>query len=205
MGDPRTFRFAIAPFVLAFWIVASFLFQHGDTQPLTVFVGWKPVDVGAVVTALVAASLPVGFLVSSATVLVLRVCWALQGSHYEGTNLAGPICEVDERMFRTAIVGRIHSAEALSAWIDRRWTAFMTWANIVTATALGIFVAPKLHQDFRIGDWWHCVAWSALVACTINAWRARRESMGMLRFIARTRPTWINTSWVIATSPIRHD
>lgn len=181
MNEPRVLRFAIAPFVFAFWVGLSFTFVPLKDDPISAFRGWKLEDVGAVIAAVGASAIPVGFMISSATVLILRILGNICSAPYEGTDLDKPVGHWTAKSLRTATAAHIHTPADLSAWVDRRWNAFMTWANAATATLLAFLIAPCTHPTTRIALGWYWASIVGFAVLVMNAWCARAEVMEMLR------------------------
>jgi hypothetical protein len=182
MEEPRVLRFAITPFVFWFWVALSYV-DLPSAEPLKAFtpaLGKLPLLAGAIA----GSAIPLGFLISSLTVGTLRL---RPGMHYEATNLGARVSASEAVHFRTATLAHIHSRETLSAWINRRWSAFMTSANCVLATELAIVVGYAIHWPCSVPWWWTVTAGGTVLVLANNARRAHEETHGMLRYQEQTK------------------
>lgn len=195
MNEPRSFRFAIAPFVYGLWMALSFVFNKSATfdSVSAEFAKRQPGEVTAVAALAVVSALPLGFLISTVTVTMLRILSFVSNRHYEAACVtidAVPGESKGDRrqrlVFQTATLTFRDLPAGLRDWVVRRWDAFKAWANSATGVLLAWATIGLFRDD--MGPAWHAATALAAILLGTNSWFAWRQTMGLLEYHAGTAP-----------------
>lgn len=196
MDDARRFRFLIPPFFLGLSFVVGLYFSGFEFENLQhKYSTEELVAIGALIGASV---LPVGFVLTSLSILCLRVIWRVFGGQtYESYEIALSDETWDRvwPLLRTRIqreprwhlyAGATFDHELLPPeiheWSQRRWSTFNISAHSFTAVAVSHLAAlhPAIHETWE----WLLVTLVLLVIFGITAWIAWLQMIRMLEFQA---------------------
>jgi hypothetical protein len=191
MDQDRQIRFAIPPFFLLASLLWGAYLGGVDLSPLL-----KPDTAKGVLGLLAAAAVavvPLGFLISSASIFIMR-CLAgiLRKPTYEACLTDAAYGEIwtwtesplpkdaKKTLYAVATFDHEFLAPGIHTWLMRRWNAF----NVAAHSALALFAAHAMAPYFHVPQTWRWWRWTAvlvvlLVYAAITAWR---ETMAMLEF-----------------------
>lgn len=191
MDQVRQIRFIIAPFFfLGNLLLGAWL---GNLFSIEVVAKWQPQTVVAIGGVLVAALLPLGFLIGGISVLFLRTVFCvISKGHYE-VSLSD---DTWQRIWPAlkANVQRTRSNELYSGvtfdheilhdgihdWLVRRWNAFNISVNSCTAVVLAHLVGFAL--AIPLTRWWVGTTACLFGLFVFIAFVSWRETMGMVDF-----------------------
>jgi hypothetical protein len=191
MDQDRQIRFAIPPFFLFASLLWGAYLAHRDLSPI-----FKPEaakEVLGVLAAAAVAIIPVGFLISTLSVMLLRLlALVARTPTYEAVLEDSALEHIWSQLKSTQAKDKkltLYAAatfdhELLQAgirtWLLRRWNSF----NVATHSIVALLLAHVLAPIFAIPQvctWW--VSTVALVAVLfVNALCAWRETMRMIEF-----------------------
>ena len=191
MDQDRQIRFAIPPFFLFASLLWGAYLAHRDLSPI-----FKPEtakEVLGVLAATAVAIIPVGLLLSTLSVLLLRLLAMIARTPtYEAVLEDSTLERIwsqlnstqtkDKKLTLYAAATFDHEllTSGIHTWLLRRWNSF----NVVTHSIVALLVAHVLAPIFSIPQvcaWW--VSTTALVAVLfVNALCAWRETMRMIEF-----------------------
>ncbi len=201
MDPTRQIRLLVAPFFF-FVSVASAYCSAGIALPLSN-------DKSAFVGAIALAILPMGFLISTLTIVLLRRLFRLFGSNFETDLSEADMDRIwlqlhpklsrrksaqnsetkqaktskDEEIYIAASFDHgflYENHRGLHEWLMRVYSAFMTSANSFVAILLS-YVAKLILDLHPSYFWWLCTV-TVEILLLIGAIMARRNLLGMLRF-----------------------
>lgn len=192
MDSDRQIRLLIPPFFFfASLLFGVWLTDNQYRQFVWTAEGEKLAAAGAVVAA---SLLPVGFVISSLTFVLLRIVFWPTGRSFETHLSAAALKEVWPRLRTTLTLKQEHSfyaaitldhellAPGLHAWIMRRWNAFLICVQGCTALLLAHVVGYRLGLGHP-RPW--CMASATLfILLAVNAVAAWRGTMEMIEFQA---------------------
>jgi hypothetical protein len=159
-------------------------------------------EVLGLLAAATVAILPLGFLISSVSILLIRLLARFLGKPtYEPsltdaaygqvwTQVHAPLPkDKTKTLYAVATFDHELLTPGVHTWLMRRWNAFNTAAH----SAVALFLAHVMASYFHIPQTWRWVGWTALlfvllVLIAVIAWR---ETMAMIEFQAsrdRQRP-----------------
>jgi hypothetical protein len=209
MDPDRQIRFAIPPFFLFFSIlVGVFLSNNPLRDWLTSVEGPRLLAVG---TAIAASTLPVGFVISSITFLLLRLCFLPTGRSFE--TFISPVAlmavwpslkttlQCEQKWHFESVVTLDHEllSSGMHSWIMRRWNAFLISTQACVALSLAHVVAQALSLEqpclWFVGSL--CIG-GILALNAIVAWRG---TMKMLEFQAFRLRSSQDSSFESAANP----
>jgi len=197
MDQDRQIRFAIPPFFLLASLLWGAYLGGVNVSPVL-----KPDTAKEILGLLAAAAVavvPLGFLISSASILLLRLLACLLGKPtYEAvltedaygkvwTRIHAPSPKDGRKiLYAAATFDHELLAPGIHTWLMRRWNAFNLAAHSSVALLLAHVMAPYFHvpQTWR---WWR---WTALLVVLLicAAAIAWRETMSMIEFQATREP-----------------
>jgi hypothetical protein len=198
MDQDRQIRLLIPPFLFFASLVVGLLFDNPRWAQLSQsYTKDSLVPLGAVIAA---ALLPIGFILSAASGIVLRLLFLPFRKPYEACLSSEALQSmyqltgVDDQIFPKpdgtasdqlfAAVSFDHSIieSGIHTWIMRRWNAFNISTTSLVALILALSVAP-LFAIHRSRSWWiTSVAVGFLLV--VNAILAWRGTMHMVEFQA---------------------
>ncbi len=196
MDQDRQVRFAIPPFFLLASLLWGAYLGGVDLSPLL-----KPDTAKEILGLLAAAAVavvPLGFLISSASILIMRGLAALlRTPTYEAclTDVAyGHVwtwtqssLPKDKKKTLYAVATFDHEllAPEIHTWLMRRWNAFNVAAHSAVALLGAHVMAPYFHVPQTV-RWarWTAILMALLIYAAVKAWL---ETMAMLEF-QTTRP-----------------
>jgi hypothetical protein len=191
MDQDRQIRFAIPPFFLFASLLWGAYLAHRDLSPI-----FKPETAKEMLGVLAAAAvaiIPLGFLLSTLSVMLLRLLALIARTPTYEAVLKDPVLEriwsqlkttqaKDKKLTLYAAATFDHELleSGIHTWLLRRWNSF----NVATHSIVALLVAHVLAPIFSIPQvctWW--VSTTALVAVLfVNALCAWRETMRMIEF-----------------------
>jgi hypothetical protein len=191
MDQDRQIRFAIPPFFLFASLLWGGYLGGRDLSPL-----FKP-QTGKEVLGLLAAAavvvVPMGFLISTLSVALLRLLVAItRNPTYEAILGDSTLERIwsqlqstqarDKKLTLYAAATFDHEllAPGIHTWLLRRWNLFNVASHSVVALVLAHAVAP-IFSIPQVCAWWisTLVLLGLLVVTALNAWR---ETMAMIDF-----------------------
>ena len=194
MDAVRQVRFATAPFFLYGSLLLGALLTH--RLSLSTFKDVAPELIVGIGAALIASTLPIGFLIGAISILVLRLAFRAAGRQsYEVTLRSEAWSRVWSRLHVSTpfdtndaiYAGVTFDHEILSPgvhdWIVRRWTAFNISTNSVTALLLAHTIAPLMYIPQTLA-WW-LVTGPCVSLLSVNAVVAWKHTMRMVDFQSR--------------------
>jgi hypothetical protein len=191
MDTVRQIRFVIPSFFLYASVLLGILIANYSAADS--FTNLSVEDVFALGGALVAATLPLGFLIGAFSVIFLRIVfWLFTNKSYEfflskdEWNLLWPkiktIKPFDYSLTLYAGVTFEHEllSPAIHDWITRRWNAFYVSVNSCTALMLAHFVGylVGIPQTFK----WYSFTAFLIVLFGVHATVAWSHAMNMIAF-----------------------
>jgi hypothetical protein len=192
VDEARRFRFLVPPFFLLASLYVGVLFSPIHLSALTG--KYSTQDLIAFAAAVGASALPIGFLLTSVSILVLRVVGVLAGKRtYEVTvssewlDRVWPLmrtrlpCDRRWLLYAAATFDHELLAPPIHEWIQRRWSTFNLSVHSFVAVMLAHLAAPFSSQISESWEW-VAVTISTLVIFGANAWIAWRQTMNMLEF-----------------------
>ena len=195
MNEPRNLRFLIPPFFFFFWALLAGYFADVDFKAqLDEFSTNELLAITAVIGA---TSLPIGYLLTSISILFLKAIARFFGSHshtYEA--------HLSDKAFKTiwrgikasrtpnrdfelyAVATYDHSVlrKEVHEWIQRRWNSFNIAAHSCTAILLSQATVLLLGVRYTCG--FAICSLLMLVVLGSNAYVAWRHVMKMIEFQA---------------------
>src|SRR5713226_7517068 len=189
MDQDRQIRFAIPPFFLFASLLWGAYLAHRDLSPI-----FKPETAKEVLGVLAAAAvaiIPVGFLISTLSVMLLRLLALIARTPtYEAVLEDSALEHIwsqlkstqakDKKLTLYAAATFDHEllAEGIHTWLLRRWNSF----NVATHSIVALFLAHAVARIFKISQvpgWWvsTLVVVGVLFFAAFNAWR---ETMSMI-------------------------
>lgn len=199
MDEARRFRFLIPPFFLAVSVATGLYFSDFSIeQALKSYSTEQLVAFGAVVGASI---LPVGFFLTSVSILGLHLCARICGFRTYEAVLPSPAWERLWQLLGTNLPQRrewhlygsaTFDHEMLSAgvheWIQRRWTTFNLSVHSLTAVLTSHLAAlfPAVRETWQ----WVLLTAAFGVVFGVTGLIAWRHTMRMLEFQA-SRPAAI--------------
>jgi hypothetical protein len=150
-------------------------------------------EVLGLLAAAAVAIVPVGFLISTLSVALLRVLWVITRSPTDEAVLSDSTLEriwdqlastqaKDKKLTLYAAATFDHEllAPGIHKWLIRRWNSFNVATHSIVALVLAHAFAP-IFSIPQVCAWW--VSTLALVALLLfTALNARHETMGMIEF-----------------------
>jgi hypothetical protein len=191
MDQDRQIRFVIPPFLLLASLLWGAHLGHSDLSAI-----WQPElakNLLGVLAAAVVVIVPIGFLISALSVLLLRLLAMSWGKPtYEAvlsdSTLERIWChlrskqEIDKRLTLYAAATFDHELlpAGIHAWLLRRWNSFNVAAHSIVALLLAHFVG-FIFSIPQVRWWWVSTLVLVGLLCIIafNAWR---ETMEMIEF-----------------------
>jgi uncharacterized membrane protein YjdF len=201
MDQHRQIRFAIPPFFLLASLLWGAYLGGRDLSPI-----FKPETAGGLIGLLTVATVaivPLGFLISTVSVLLLRgVAKIAKIRSYEAAlsdttldliwDQLRSVQARDKKMtlYATATFDHELLAPGIHTWLLRRWNSFNVAAHSVVALVLAHVAAPILCIRQVCAWWFSTLVLAGILAVTAyNAWR---ETMKMIEFQShreQRRPT----------------
>jgi len=191
MYEPRNIRFLIPPFFFFLSSMTAGYFSGVDfaaqLQPL------KAGQILAIAAAIGAATLPVGYLLTSISIPFLHVLARLCKARTYETHLSDDAFErvwkaihtdstSDRKLELYAVATYDHSLlpREIHKWIQRRWNSFNIAAHSCTAILLSqaIMLLPGVHFT----AYWGLISVGLLAILSANGYAAWRQVMRMLEF-----------------------
>lgn len=204
MEHNRQLRLLIPPFVLLTSILIGMAMDPA-LRLLDVLSAPGATAVSAMLPALLAGGVAIvafGFLLSSLTLCVIRVYFALRRvpSQYEAEvrptafarmwetlRVSPELSEHPDRRYMLQVVEAYNWTlpDGLASWLARRWNMFMVSTNscvaLILAPLLGDLVVG-VHDARTLLLWWLGTGFGIL-ALAINAYFARRQMIELLEFL----------------------
>ncbi len=193
MDEARRFRFLIPPFFLAVSFGAGLYFsEFCFEQVLKSYSTEQLLAFGAVIGAFI---LPVGFLLTSLSILGLHICALVSGcGTYEAVlpneswrriwPLLSTGIPVGTRwhLYAAATFDHALLASGTHEWIQRRWTTFNLSVHSFTAVAISHLAAllPAIRETWQ----WGLLTVTLLLIFGVTARIAWLQTMKMLEFQA---------------------
>jgi len=193
MDEIRRFRFLVPPFFLVASIAAGLYFSDFDLgESVKAYSTEQLVAFGAVIGA---SLLPIGFLLTSLSILGLRLLGRLAGGlTYEAAlpnetwKLMWPLLRtsvaLDKRWHLYAAATFDHEllARGIHEWIQRRWSTFNLSVHSFTAVAVAHLAAlfPAVRETYP----WLLMTMALLLIFGITARISWLHTMRMLEFQA---------------------
>lgn len=195
MDSERQIRFLIAPFLF----FGSLLFGGlvSESLALSMLQGLEPHTVAALGGAIAASILPVGFVIGTISIALLRAVFGLRKRTYEISFSAETLSRVrrlldvpvgsrsgwSEELYTGVTFDHELLSKGVHGWVVRRWSAFNVSVHSCVALALSHVIAPL----FSIQQSW---LWSlcSLTVGSLLAWNgvvAWLHTMRMLEFQSR--------------------
>lgn len=190
MDDIRRIRFFIPPFIFflsLFW--GGYLSE--PTPPW--ITEYKTENLLGLVAALGVSAIPLGFLISTISIFILRLLsHLLRRRTYEVSvdddtrqrirNRLGQVPELDRNWEFYEIASFDHGLlpNGVNRWIARRWTTFNVSAHSCVAVLIAYVLAPLLSISWSWG--WSLSTAVVIVMLYINARISYRETMRMIEF-----------------------
>ncbi len=191
MDQDRQIRFAIPPFFLFASLLWGAHLGHRDLSPI-----FKPETARELLGVLAAASvaiIPMGFLISTLSVMLLRLLALIARiPTYEAVLKDSTLERIWDHVNSTQAKNKTLTlyaattfdhellAAGIHTWLMRRWNSF----NVATHSIVALLLAHALAPVFSIPQvckWW--VSTATLVAVLfVNALCAWRETMQMIEF-----------------------
>ncbi|MDD4051608.1 MAG: hypothetical protein PHR28_06905 [candidate division Zixibacteria bacterium] len=208
MDQTRQIRLLIAPFFFFATLISA---QYFADTPRTL--EWMNAHssstIAAIAGLLAAATLPVGFLINTVTVFLLRILFWLFGKNYEADitkadfDLVLPHFDsvlnnhirsmaLDKkwgcntvRIMRYIAVTFDHDIlyrhrHGIHEWLTRVFSVCMVSASSVVAVFLALIVICLLPISTKY--WWDWTIWGIIVLLSMGFWYARDEVLEMTRF-----------------------
>ena len=194
--EARRFRFVIPP---AFFVASLLLgLYYSDFDFLGVLGSLGTEKLVALAGLAAASAVPVGYLLTSISLILLRGIFRLFSYTYEivlppkAWNRIWPLLKTDlqtERkwhLYAAATFDHEMLRSETHAWIQRRWSTFHVSAHSCTAVIVSHIAA--LFGPVR--ETWGWVLWSvgAVVILGLSAWIAWRHTMQMIEFQSGRSP-----------------
>jgi hypothetical protein len=194
VDQKREIRFAVPPFLyFASLLWGSYL---AGGHPISIFKHACKEGLLGVLALVAAATIPAGYLISTISVLLLRlVAWLRRAPTYEaGLSDATfdkiwrrlrPNEEKDPRLTLYAATTFDHELlnENIHTWLFRRWNSFYVATNSGVALALAFCTGWLVHIHHTCP--WFVSTASLMVVLFIAAWQSWRETMEMIEFQSR--------------------
>jgi len=188
MDEGRRFRFLVPPFFFALSIGVGMYFSGVN---FSVIRSYKPEVIIAVAALLGAAALPIGFLLTSLSILILRLIswrWGTYEvilSEAAWSNIWPKLrTELPQekrwRLYAAATFDHELLSTPIHDWLYRRWTTFNLSAHCLAAVLLSHFaaLAPSVHETWL----WACYTLVLATIFGVNGAIAWRQTMNMLVF-----------------------
>lgn len=193
MDEGRNVRFLIPPF---FFLLSVFLAAHfSDVDVIAMLQPLTPQQILAVATGIGAATIPMGYLLTSISILLLNGLARFCGARYyeahlsseEVLNLVSKEIKAAKPVDRTlelyAVATYDHAIlpKQVHQWIQRRWNAFNIAAHSCTAIVLAqpaVLLVPKIH--YTVSFAFSGAGMFAVLG--INGYVAWRQVMRMIEF-----------------------
>lgn len=198
MDEARRFRFLIPPFFLALSVAAGLYFSGFDFEcKLKSYSNEQLVLFGALAGASI---LPIGFVLTTASILVIHAFARLRGFRTHEAILPPATWEALWPLLRTShlqakgwhlYASATFDHEMLSPgvhqWIQRRWTSFNLSAHSLAAIVLShlVVVSSTVHETWQ----WAGLSLVLGGVFAFSASIAYRQTMEMLAFQASRRRT----------------
>lgn len=193
MDEARRFRFLIPPFFLAVSLTAGLYFSEFKFEEfLKSYSREQLLAFGAVIGASI---LPVGFLLTSVSILSLHICALVSRSRtYEAVlpneswKAMWPLLNTNLpvgtgwHLYAAATFDHALLAPGIHEWIQRRWTTFNLSVHSFTAVAISHLAAPL--PAIRETWPWGLLTATLLLVFGITARIAWVQTMKMLEFQA---------------------
>lgn len=191
MDQDRQIRFAIPPFFLFASLLWGAYLSHRDLS--LIFKPETAKEVLGVLAAAAVAIIPMGFLISTLSVMLLRLLALIARTPTYEAELEDSTLEriwsqlksahaKDKKM--TLYAATTFDHELLSAgihtWLLRRWNAFNISTNSIVALLLAHVLAP-IFSIPQVCTWWVSTV-VLVVVLSVNALCAWRETMRMIEF-----------------------
>ena len=191
MDELRNIRFLIPPF---FFFLSAFLAAYFSGGGLATLISPFSTEQALALTAAIgAATLPIGYLITSISILALQILARCCGAKTYEAHLSDSAfasvwtatrstLESDRELELYAVATYDHSIlpPAIHQWIQRRWNSFNIAAHSCMALLLSLIAAllPGVHFSCQ---WLGCLL-LLLAVFAINGYRAWRQAMRMLDF-----------------------
>ncbi|MGA2771250.1 MAG: hypothetical protein ABSG26_10590 [Bryobacteraceae bacterium] len=192
MDQDRQIRFLIPPFFFFASLLIGVLVRNNALRVwLQAASPQHLLAVGGVITG---SLLPVGFLISTITFLLLRVAFLLRRGSFETTLTFAALkatwphlktsLPFDQRLTFQAAVTLDHEllSSGMHSWVLRRWSAFLISAQACVGIALAHLVAYFLRLE-QLLEWW-TLSLSVGLVLLFNAVVCWFGTMKMLEFQA---------------------
>ena len=191
MDQDRQIRFVIPPFFLFASLLWGAYLGGVDLSPL-----FKPEtgkEVLGLLAAVAVAIVPIGFLIGTLSVLLLRMLVTISRNATYEAVLGDPTLEriwtqlqsTQNRnkkltLYAAATFDHEFMAPGIHTWLMRRWNSFNVASHSVVALVLAHAMAP-IFSIPQVCAWWIStfVLLGLLVFTALNAWR---ETMAMIDF-----------------------
>jgi hypothetical protein len=197
MDKERQIRFLIPPFFMAASMLWGYYLCNG-TLPAIPSKYQSTAGVISGIALSVAIIIPIGYLIGTLTITVLRISfWLCRGRSFEASvskdslvyiwpKLATSLA-IDEALMLYAVTTFDHEivSEAVHKWLIRRWNGFHTAAS----SCIALLIAHLAGIPFRICQstgWW-LTALSLLLLLGYVATIAWWETMKMIEFQSHRR------------------
>ena len=201
MDETRQLRFLIPPF-FTFGSLALGAYLGHTLPNLSCYSTEKLISIAA---ALTASSIPLGFFITSASILLLRLIFRPFGNGPYEAHLSLPTrgriwpklgseLPPDQKwnLYAAATFDHELFAHGINRWIQRRWTIFNLSVHCITSVMLAHIVA--LFLPFQEKPRWFCFSAVLIFVFLITAVIAWVETMRMIEFQAYRRPSSNSTS-----------
>lgn len=191
MDENRRFRFLIPPFFLVASLIWGAYLADVDLQDRVK--GYSTETIIALAAAVGASAIPVGFLLTSISVLILRGVFGVWGgSTYEAKLPRGFLDRIwpllksslsphkKWTLYAAATFDHELLSPGIHEWLLRRWTSFNISVHSIVAIALSHLIGRLL--QIRQTPEWKLTSAAVLVVLALNAVVAWRHTMKMLDF-----------------------
>jgi hypothetical protein len=191
MDEPRNIRFLIPPFFFFLSCVAAGYFSGIDFAARL-----KPLEaeqILAIAAAIGAATLPIGYLLTSISILLLHVLARFFEARTYEAHLsddafervwkavhAGPTSNRRSELYAVVTYDHALLPAEIHSWIQRRWNSFNIAAHSCTAILLSqaIVLLPGVHFT----AYWGFMSVGLFALLSVNAYAAWCHVMRMLEF-----------------------
>lgn len=192
MDKTREIRFLIPPFILAASMLWGYYLRNGTLPAIPPQYPSAAAVISGVALS-VAIVIPVGYLIGTLTIAILRIAfWLCRDRSFEAWVSKKSLAHIwpklntsqaaDKALMLYAVVTFDHEmlSKPVHEWIVRRWNAFHTSASSCAA----LFLAHAAGVPFQIGQ---TLGWWVTTGCLVlllgyNAIIAWQETMKMIEF-----------------------